>query len=159
MKRAILAASLALPLGATGAFAASDQMLDKVDTILDDNGFTEVAPATLSDDQLSYIYLQATTDEDSARLEQKIKEAISPDMADVTLLPASVLTDDTAELIISFTYPKDVRQAVQDILDQNGYDSVDAGDLSGPQVAEIYLAGTGGSDTEVDRAIKSALQS
>ncbi len=159
MKRTILAASICLPLTAAGAFAASDQMIEKVGQILDDNGFTEVAPATLSDDQMSYIYLRATSTDNSARLEKQIEKAISPDMADITLLPASVLTDDTAELVISFTYEKNFRKEVQDILDQHGYSSLDAGDLSGPQVAEIYLAGTAGGDTDVRRAIKSVLQS
>ena len=143
MKRIVLAAATALPLMAGAAFAYTDapaSMVSSVKNMLETSGFADVDVETLTDAQLSSIYITSNSEMSPNEKKNQIESALKQD----TKMRAA----DNASV-----------DSVQLILDRMGY-KVDASTLTQSQIAEIYIAANSdGMVSDRQRAIESALPS
>ncbi|MEC8631208.1 MAG: hypothetical protein VXY73_14040 [Pseudomonadota bacterium] len=153
------ATAIAATLTASAAFASSPQLDTQVDIILDDLGYENVDPAILSSEVKSYIYLRSNSDTTDYELREDLELILGgePDFTQIVVIPAGSAHDDAGHDMM--VLEDSAVKSVQDTLNQYGYENVDASTLKTSEMAEIYLAESGGDATEVQNVLRSIFES
>ena len=153
------ATAIAATLTASAAFASSPQLDTQVDVILDDLGYENVDPSILSTEVKSYIYLRSNSDTTDYELREDLELILGgePDFTQIVVIPAGSAHDDAGHDMM--VLEDSAVKSVQDTLNQYGYENVDASTLKTSEMAEIYLAESGGDATEVQNVLRSIFES
>lgn len=153
------ATAIAATLTASAAFASSPQLDTQVDVILDDLGYENVDPSILSTEVKSYIYLRSNSDTTDYELREDLELILGgePDFTKLVVIPAGTDHDDAGHDMM--VLEDSAVKSVQDTLNQYGYENVDASTLKTSEMAEIYLAESGGDATEVQNVLRSIFES
>jgi hypothetical protein len=153
------ATAIAATLTASATFASSPQLDTQVDIILDDLGYENVDPAILSTEVKSYIYLRCNSDPTDYELREDLELILGgePDFTQIVVIPAGTAHDDAGHDMM--VLEDSAVKSVQDTLNQYGYENVDASTLKTSEMAEIYLAESGGDATEVQNVLRSIFES
>jgi hypothetical protein len=153
------ATAIAATLTASAAFASSPQLDTQVDIILDDLGYENVDPSILSSEVKSYIYLRSNSDTTDYELREDLELILGgePDFTKLVVIPAGTAHDEAGHDMM--VLEDSAVKSVQDTLNQYGYENVDASTLKTSEMAEIYLAESGGDATEVQNVLRSIFES
>ncbi|MDG4650322.1 hypothetical protein P6F26_17890 [Roseibacterium sp. SDUM158017] len=142
MKRTILSLTTAIALAAP-AFAQTGVEETVVD-VLTQNGYPASSIEMLSQGQIAELYVVST----------------SEGAGDVSTVIASfdLPSDEGSDVLATSPAATDVEMTVASVLAENGYSADTVNALSGGEIANIYVASTSGSQTDVESAIASAIE-
>ena len=142
MKRIILGTTTAIAL-ALPAVAQTSDVDQAVMDVLASNGYSESSFDMLTEGEIATIYVTATSES-------------AADVAGV-LAGLDLPSDEASDLLRRSGAPSDVELDVREVLETNGYDPDMIAVLSGGDIANIYTAASGGTQSDVQRALSSPI--